>query len=161
MIFEDKRISYEEMQRRANRLANALEELGVSSGDRVAMLNVNCNQHIEAYFATAKLDAVYVPLNFRARAEELAYMVNDSGAKVLFFGERYEGLVKDCAPQIETVQHYIAIEQPADNALYYEALVESASEDESFVVQDSHDIRGQAYFLRGDATQGQPPGQRP
>ena len=140
MIFEDKRFSYEEMQGRANRLANALSELGVGQGDRVAMLNVNCNQHIEAYFATAKLDAVYVPLNFRARAEELAYMINDSGSKVLFFGNRYVDLVNDCAPQINTVEHYISIENPTSDALHYEAIVESASDDERFPMGDADDL---------------------
>ena len=51
MIFEGKRITFEEMQSRVNRLANALADLGVGAGDRVAMLQVNCNQYIEAYFA--------------------------------------------------------------------------------------------------------------
>ncbi len=58
IIFEDERITYEDLQGRANRLANSLDSLGVRPGDRVAILQVNCNQYVEAYFATAKLDAV-------------------------------------------------------------------------------------------------------
>ena len=81
MIFEDSRITYAELEARANRLSNSLAELGVGAGDRVAMLQVNCNQYIEAYFATARLDAVYVPLNFRARADELTHMLNDARAQ--------------------------------------------------------------------------------
>ena len=110
IIFEDKRLSYEELQNRVNRLANALAELGVEAGDRIAMLQVNTNEHVEVYFAAAKLDAVYVPLNFRARGDELTYMINDSEPKVLLLGSRYEDLVRSFASDLKTVQQYITLE---------------------------------------------------
>ena len=94
MIFEDSRISFEEMQSRVNRLANALAELGVGAGDRVAMLQVNCNQYIEAYFATAKLDAVFVPINYRTREDELTHMLNDATPKAIF---RRRAVCEPCA----------------------------------------------------------------
>ena len=78
IIFDGKRISYSELALRVARLANALRDLGVKSGDRIATMEVNCNEHIEAYFAAAKLDAIYVPINFRATESELEYMLNDS-----------------------------------------------------------------------------------
>ena len=77
IIFDGKRISYASLTERVNRLANALSELGVGSGDRVSTMQVNCNEHIEAYFAASKLDAVYVPLNFRSTPEEIQYMLSD------------------------------------------------------------------------------------
>ena len=60
LVFEGRRITYMELNDRVNRLASGLGQLGVGRGDRVAVLQVNCNEHVEAYFATAKLDAVYV-----------------------------------------------------------------------------------------------------
>ena len=51
--------------KRVSRLANALADLGVGPGDRVASMQVNTNQVIETYFAAAALDAIYVPFNFR------------------------------------------------------------------------------------------------
>ncbi|MCH6546410.1 MAG: AMP-binding protein, partial [Deltaproteobacteria bacterium] len=127
MIFEEKRITYEQLQDRVNRLANALAEMGVGEGDRVAMLQVNCNEQIEAYFAVAKLDAVYVPLNFRARADEITYMLNDSAPKVLFLGERYIDMIRECADQLESVEHFIVLEGTADGWPSYDALIENAS----------------------------------
>ena len=68
IIFEGKRFSFGQLNERVNRLANAMQKLGVKKGDIVALLQVNCNQCVETYFATAKLGAIYLPLNFRASA---------------------------------------------------------------------------------------------
>ena len=61
LAFEGRRTTYESLQERADRLASALAGLGVGAGDRVATLQVNCPELVETVFATAKLDAVYVP----------------------------------------------------------------------------------------------------
>ena len=71
ITFDGQTTTFEGLAARANRLANALAELGVKAGDRVAVIDVNTPQHLEMYFAAARLDAIYVPLNFRDRAEEL------------------------------------------------------------------------------------------
>ena len=72
IVFEGKRYTFTELSERVNRLTNALLELGVQKGDRVAMLQVNTNQCVEVYFAVAKAGAIYVPLNFRADLERTA-----------------------------------------------------------------------------------------
>ena len=140
MIFEDKRITYDELQARANRLANALEGLSVEAGDRVAILQVNCNQYVEAYFATAKLDAVYVPLSYRTRADELAYMVNDSQPKVLFVGGRYTDLARSIAGRLATVEHYVSLEEPVEGWLRYDDLLAAGAVDERFPEADGDDL---------------------
>ena len=83
LVFEGRRTTYEELQSRVNRLAAALGSLGVGPGDRIGVIQVNTDAVVEAYFAAAKLDAVFVPLNFRARSDEMSFMVQDSGPKVL------------------------------------------------------------------------------
>ena len=55
VIFEGKRFSFGEVADRVNRLANALQGMGVQQGDRVAVLQVNCNQFVEIYFAVARI----------------------------------------------------------------------------------------------------------
>ena len=102
IIFDGQEISFAALQERVNRLANALADLGVGKGDRVAGMHVNCNQIIEAYFATARLDAVFVPINFRAKAEELAQMLAIAEASLLFIGERYLPLISDAAVETQT-----------------------------------------------------------
>src|SRR4030043_681708 len=84
ILFEGKRWTYAQTNERVNRLVNALVKLGVEKGDRVGILQVNCNQYIETYYAAAKLGAIFVPLNFRAKAEELTYMITNAEAKILF-----------------------------------------------------------------------------
>ncbi|MDA0768676.1 MAG: long-chain-fatty-acid--CoA ligase [Chloroflexi bacterium] len=140
LIFEDKRITYLELQSRVNRLANSLAALGVGPGDRVATLQVNCNEYIEAYFATAKLDAVYVPMNFRARADELAYMINDAGPKVVMVGARYVDLVKECSKEVDCVENYVALEDPVEGWQHYDSLLEAGEDEERFPEADADDL---------------------
>ena len=140
MIFDDKRIAYAELQTRVNRLASALADMGVGAGDRVAMLQVNCNEYIEAYFATAKLDAVYVPLNFRARADELTFMLNHAAPKALFVGGRYVDTVSGCAPELQSIEHYIALDDSVDGWRSYDDLMASGDDIERFPEGDGDDL---------------------
>ena len=89
IIFENTKTTFEELQDRVNMLANAMFDLGISRGSRIAFMHVNTNQAIEIYFATAQLDAIYVPINFRAKEDELTQMLEISQPDLLFIGNRY------------------------------------------------------------------------
>ena len=128
IVFEGKRWTYAQVNDRTNQLANALAKKGVEKEDRIGMLHVNCNQYIETYFAAAKLGAIFVPLNFRAKADELAYMIGHAEVKTLFVGERYLDLVNSMRSQLPTVKQYVSVEGGAE--LSYEELLRSASSDE-------------------------------
>ena len=62
IVFEDRRLSYREFNRRVNQLANTLLEMGVAKGDKVATILPNCLELLELYWAVAKIGAVVVPL---------------------------------------------------------------------------------------------------
>ena len=64
MAFEGKKLSYEALSERANRLANALTDLGVQKGDMVAVLQVNCNEFVETYFAVGARSDFVVQLGY-------------------------------------------------------------------------------------------------
>ena len=132
LIFEGQRFSFSQLQERANRLANALAELGVGAGDRVAVMQVNCHQAIEAYFAAARLDAVYVPLNFRAKADELAQMLDIAQPAVLLVGERYLPLVPTAGPGAALPpDRVVVLDAPATGGhRSYDDLLASAPADE-------------------------------
>ena len=98
---EGVRTTYAGLAARANRLANALAEVGVGPGDRVAVMDVNTPQHFEVYFAAARLDAIYVPLNFRGRGQEVAYPLEHAAPKVVVAGQRYAGIVDGLAARAE------------------------------------------------------------
>ena len=95
VIFDGQTISFEQLAERVNRLANGLSNMGVGTGDRVATMQVNTNQCVEAYFAAAQLDAIYVPINFRAKTDELAQMLEIAQPSLLLLGERYLPLVPE------------------------------------------------------------------
>ena len=100
IVFDGRRFTYEALSQRVHSLANALAALGVQPGDRIATMQVNCNELVEAHFAAAFLDALYVPLNFRARTEELAHMIGDSGPRVVLAGGRYAAMVEEALKEV-------------------------------------------------------------
>ena len=81
--FEGTGRTYGELDERVTRLARALRERGVGAGDRVAVLALNGMETWEAYLAGVRLGAIVVPVNFRLVADEVAYVLTDSGAVAL------------------------------------------------------------------------------
>jgi len=137
--FEGKHYSFALLNERSNRLANALAGLGVKQGDCIGMLDVNCNQHIEAYFATAKLGAIFVPINFRAKVDEVSYMLDNAEVKVLFAGSRYIKMLDTILPKLSFIENCVVTDGGGkhDKKLDYETLVGSSSPDE--VISDIGD----------------------
>jgi len=140
IVFEGKRFTFSQLNERANRFANALMGLGVEKGDRVAILQVNCNQYVEAYFGVAKMGAIFVPLNFRAKKEELLHMLKHSESSVLLVGERYAEMVNSMRPALPLVKHYISLDGKQKGMLDYEELLATASGEEVFTDISDDDV---------------------
>ena len=161
MVFDGRRFSYEELSERANRLANALTELGVCAGDRIATLQVNCNQMVETYFAAARLDAIYVPLSFRVRAEELASLLSVAEPTVLLAGVRYFDLVGSAKsigaiPQ-NPARYLVCLDGLVDDGWRdYEQMLEDASPEELLYPQGDDEDTTVLMFTAG--TTGVPKG---
>ena len=83
ILFEDRQVSYAELDLRSNRVANGLAKLGVKRGEHVAFLLNNCPEVLLVYFALFKLGAVVVPLNVAAKGELLVYFLEQSDATLL------------------------------------------------------------------------------
>ncbi len=86
IIFEENRISYLDLHRRANRTGAWLQSLGIEKGDRVAAMLANCPEFVELYLACARLGAIFVPLNHRISAPELDYFLKNSRPRLFVFG---------------------------------------------------------------------------
>ena len=131
--FDGEVVSFMELQQRSNRLANAMAGRGVGRGDRVAFMQVNCNQAIEVYFATAQLDAIYVPINFRAKTEELEQMMEIAQPSLLFIGERYLSLVSSGGGTdkgISSKRVIVLDGEATEGRETYDGLLASATDDE-------------------------------
>jgi len=94
IVCGDQRFTYRELAERAGRLAGALREAGVKAGDRVAFLSLNCHRLLEAYYGVLEAGAVLLPLNIRLAPNELAHILNDAGAKVLFLENEFLSAVE-------------------------------------------------------------------
>ncbi len=94
-VSANRRFTYRELNLEANKVAVALTELGVRTGDRVGLLLMNSTEFISTFFAIAKLGGVVVPLNWRLVADELEFIVKDAGMTVLVYGSEFTETVTE------------------------------------------------------------------
>ncbi|NQT30791.1 MAG: long-chain-fatty-acid--CoA ligase [Deltaproteobacteria bacterium] len=141
IAFEGRRYSYAQLKERVNRLADSLNKLGLGKGERAAILEVNCNEYIEACFATLKVGGIFVPMNFRIQQEEMVYLVNKAEPKVLFVGSRYADMVHGIRSQLPSVKRFVVIGGKHDGMEIYDELIASGSaEDKTFAELQDEDI---------------------
>ena len=140
IAFEGKRFSYAQLKERVNRLADSLSKLGLRKGERVAILEVNCHQYVEACFATARLGAIFVPLNFRIREDELKYLVNKAEPRILFVGSRYGDMVDGVKSHLPSVEHFIFIGGEYKGMQDYDGLIAGSAEEKTFAPVADEDI---------------------
>ncbi len=131
IVFEGRRIAFGELQQRVNRLANSLSGLGLQPGQRVAFMDVNTPELIQTYLACAQLDAIFVPLNYRARPQEISQMLQSCQPSLLMVGSRYQDIVASIIDGVPSLRHIIAMEQRSDNDwLFFDDLIAAATDDE-------------------------------
>ena len=147
IVFDGQHFSFETLQERVNRLANAMADLGVGKGDRVAAMQTNCNHLVEIYFAAAQLDAVYVPINFRAKAEELAIMLGIVDPSFLFLGQRYLSLVS--GGTLPNDQIVMLDAPPSDGKHGYEDLLAGGDAEQLHFPEDDEDATTVIMFTSG------------
>ena len=140
MVFGGNRTTYMQAGININSLAFKLSEMGIEKGDRIGMLSVNCPQYIETYFAAAKTGAIFVPLNFRAKIDELEYMLGAAEVKFLFVGERYLDMAKQMMPNLPQLEKCISVDGPCDGMINYADLIDPDFEDEYFGDIEDEDV---------------------
>ena len=107
LIFEERHWTYAEWLGRVRRFAQALADMGVRPGDRVAFYVSTSENSVTTYFACQVLGAVAVPLNFRLSAGEAAYIVQDSGARVFVYGRYLTENALKVQAQVRSVHDFI------------------------------------------------------
>ena len=130
LICEGRSLTYAEFNARARRVANTLSSLGVRPGDRVAVMAHNSIELLEVASGLSKLSAITVLLNYRLREHEIAYILNDSQAKVAIAGPELVEVVDQARAEVPEKVIYIAIgDNIRDGWQNYEKLLANASED--------------------------------
>ena len=155
------RYTYRDLKGRVNRLCNALAGLGVGKGDRVGTFGWNTYRHLEAYFAPPSMGAITHTTNIRLSPDDLTYIVNHAGDKVMLVDPDLVPILEPLAPQLETVEHFVIMTGDADfktslpSAHIYEGLLADASDQFASPSLDENDPAGLCYT---SATTGRPKG---
>ena len=109
LIFEGRETTYGQLDQRSRQIANGLIKAGVKPGERIAILAKNIDLFFEIYYGATKAGAVLVPINYRLAAPEVAFVLNDAGARMLFVADEYYDLVAGVEDDLNSVAQIIAL----------------------------------------------------
>lgn len=126
------RLSYEEFFARCDGWSSALLALGVRQGDRVAYIAPNTHALLESFYAVPQIGAILVPINYRLIADDFAYLINHSGARIVCAHSDYLDAVDSIRSQLANVEAFVALEgaeQSRQRWLDYETLLAEAPKD--------------------------------
>ncbi len=121
------RLTYAQFFDRCDRWSSALQRLGVGQGDRVAYIAPNTHAQLESFYAVPQLGAVLVPINYRLIADDFAYIIGHSGARVVCAHSDYLEAVDGIRDALPGVEHFVALDGTRDGWRGYEELLAGAS----------------------------------
>ena len=137
LIMDNDSLTYSQLDQQANQLAHGLMSLGVSPGDRVAILALNCLEFPIVNYAVAKCGAVLVPVNFRYKRDELIYVINNCEPKVLVIGPEAVSLVEEAKGEFVPSVHLVELSgKPTGSGVSMSSLMEGRSTSEPGVKGD-------------------------
>ena len=140
--------TYAELQSRVNKLAHALHMLGVGKGNNVGIMAVNSDRFVELYYASAAVGATFVPLNYRAKTDELQYMADASDVNVFFVSERYYPMLQEIRSALPKVEHIYTLDFEAEGLRTFEQLREDGA-DEPFSADVDDDDAAMVIYTSG------------
>jgi fatty-acyl-CoA synthase len=127
------RYTYRDFHARVHRLAHALKSLGVEAGDRIGTLCWNSARHLELYFAIPCSGAVIHTLNLRLAPDQLTYIINHAGDRIIFVDASLLPLLEPIRGELKTVERIVVLNDLctglADKSLDYEALLAASPEE--------------------------------
>lgn len=137
VVSDGRRFTYAQLWDRVRRAAGMLADLGVGPGTRVAVLATNSHRYVEAYYATAMLGGVFIPVNYRAKLPELEHMLRFAETRVLLVGARYLDAVESLRDRLPDLTVLIGLDGPDRVDRAYEAgLAAATSHEEEADVED-------------------------
>ena len=155
---KNKTYSNRQFNERVNKTAHALGHLGITKGERVAIMMSNCSEFLEIFFACAKTGAIMVPLNFRLAVPELIYILNDSGPSALIYSSEFASKVQEIEAADLSLQRYMCLGGEAlKNDSAFSEYVDSFPESEP-LTEVSVDLNDPLFIMYTSGTTGDPKG---
>jgi long-chain acyl-CoA synthetase len=148
-------MTFREAEARVNRLGRGLLSLGGQPGDRVAMLIPNCYQGLETLLAPMKAGMAVVPMNIRLHPSEHEYMLNDSGAFALIYGEEFRDHLAQIRGNLTSIKHFICVGRGAAGDLGYDQVLDGQRETPADPAIEPDDL---AWLFYTSGTTGHPKG---
>jgi long-chain acyl-CoA synthetase len=137
LVEEQRLLSWAQLVALRNRVANALSRLGVSVGDNVVNWSANCTEGVATLAACSHIGAVVTPMNHRLKAEEAAYILDNSRAQVVVVDQRFLAVAAECQAMGSDVAHWVVVGADSpDWAVSLDALVSTSSDDAPPQVED-------------------------
>ena len=109
LVCEDKVLNWEEFEDQAAKLANYLENKGLSFDSKVGLYLHNSNEYLVAQFATFKNESVPINVNYRYQEDELIYLLDNSDAEAIFYQACYADRIKAIKGKLPKVKAYILV----------------------------------------------------
>ena len=153
--FEGRQTSFAEFDVKTNRVANALIAMGIKKGERIAYLGKNSDFYFELLMGAMKAGVVMAPVNWRLAGPEVAFIVDDCKAPVLFVGPEFITQARNIKDKLPSVRSIITTEGGAPEWPDFVAWRDAQSGDDPRVVIEPRDIAIQLYT---SGTTGKPKG---
>lgn len=155
IYYRDEKVTFLELQKRSNQLANALKGLGVDQNDRVLVKLPNCPEFLYAYYGCWTIGALVVVAPDLLRKEEIIYRANDSEAKVFIVSSNTWPELEECVPQFKTIEKIIVVGDRKEGCLFYDDLVSNRPDECEIADTDKYHP---ALLLYSSGTTGKPKG---
>jgi long-chain acyl-CoA synthetase len=155
ITFEGAASTYQDLDRRATRVANGLLALSDAVQGRVAVLDKNSDTFYEVWFGVAKARKVLVPVNWRLAPAEITYILNDSGAEFLFVGPEFFAVIDQIRHQLSTIKRIVGFSGTHPEWESYVAWRDRQPDADSCLCNGPNDVAIQLYT---SGTTGHPKG---
>ncbi|MFW6113491.1 MAG: AMP-binding protein, partial [Actinomycetota bacterium] len=106
VVWQDKRITFKELNANACRCANSFLDMGVKKGDGVSFMTHNCLQYIYSWMGLAKIGAIVNPLNFMLKGSEIEYIINHAEPLAFFVEDSLIPQVEEVKDKLESVKTF-------------------------------------------------------
>jgi len=160
LVSEGRKLTYAQMDERANRLAHHLEAQGVGPGDHVGIYALNGPEWVETAWAVFKLRAVWININYRYVHDELRYLFSNADLVALVHQRQFSPHVAALLPELPSIRHVIVIDDdsqepdPTHDAVDFEEALAGGSPERDFPPRSGGDL----YILYTGGTTGLPKG---